>query len=625
MRARRLLLAVVLLSGAWALTLYAGYGHSWSIGPLRISTRNPLRPLLVCAAAAAGYALVSGLTGMRRDAARVIAAVQSGARVGSRIDPAAVALLIAAASVVTSLRFNETTAGGSDAYSYVTQADLWLRGNLRVEIPMAAHAPWPGAISTLTPFGYRETPDRRAIVPVTGPGLPLMMAVFKAAAGHCAMFWVVPLTGGLLVLTTFTIGRRLGSDTVGLAAAWLVATSPTFLSMSRWVMSDVPAAAFWSLTISLALCRSVIAAFGAGVSASAAILIRPNLLPVGLVIGAWSIWRELKAGSERRPARVVAFAAGAMPGCVAVAAINTWLYGSPSSSGYGDLNSLFSLANVTVNVRRYGMWVAETQTPLAIAGAAALLIPWRRLWPTLASRDAARLLALTMLAVFGAYCAYIPFDAWWFLRFLLPAWPSLAIGTAALIVGLPRTRPAWLRGLGALVVVALGLHTLSLARHLGVYPAGEGERRYATIAELVARVTEPSSVIITNAHVGPVRYYAGRLTIRFDALDPAWLDRAVRWLADQGRHPYILLEEHEVPEFQRRFAAASSLGRFEMTPILVYEAHRIGGRVYLADPLNPAAATWQPAPIQNPEPRCPLPSADAAESFWRDSASRSLR
>jgi len=42
----------------------------------------------------------------------------------------------------------------------------------------------------------------------------------------------VPLTGALLVWTTFLLGRRVQSDAVGLAAAWLVATSPTFLIMS---------------------------------------------------------------------------------------------------------------------------------------------------------------------------------------------------------------------------------------------------------------------------------------------------------------------------------------------------------------------------------------------------------
>ena len=58
-------------------------------------------------------------------------------------------------------------------------------------------------------------------------GLPLLMAGFKAIAGPCAIFWVVPICGGVLALASYAIGRPI----VGLAAAWLVATSPTQLFM----------------------------------------------------------------------------------------------------------------------------------------------------------------------------------------------------------------------------------------------------------------------------------------------------------------------------------------------------------------------------------------------------------
>ena len=141
-----------------------------------------------------------------------------------------------------------------------------------------------------------------------------------------------------------------------------------------------------------------------------------------------------------------------------------------------------------------------------------------------------------------------------------------------------------------------------------MYPPGEGERRYATIAGLVARVTDPSSAIITTSHVGPVRYYGGRLTVRYDVLDPAWLDRAVEWLAREGRRPYILLEEQELPEFRQRFRGARALSGLDRTPVLTYEAYQIAGRVYLFDPWSRCHRHGQPAPIQEPQPRCVLGS-----------------
>ena len=601
-RTLRLLFGVIALAAAaWGLALVAGYGRSVSIAGWRISSRNPIRPLLICALASLAYGLVSGRSQLGEDFTRLARALHRIAAIGAdavrlveaRVSPALLAVLITVASVGTAFSFRESTAGGSDAFSYVTQADLWLARapKLRIEMPIAGAAPWPNALETFTPFGYRMTADHRAVVPVTAPGLPILMAAFASVAGYCAMFSVVPLTGGLLVWSTFLIGRRLGSQGVGLAAAWLVATSPTFLAMSKWIMSDVPAAAFWALAIAALLRRSRASAFAAGLSASAAILIRFNLLLIGGVLTAWMIWRELRAPADGRASRVAAFAAGLLPGCVAMAGINSWLYGSPAASGYGDLSNLFSAGNVGINLRHYAAWLAGTQTPLVIAGVASLLVPWSRVWPTPDSRAAARLLAAVITTVVVIYAAYTPFQEWWYLRFLLPGWPAIFIGTAAL------------------VIVALGLYGIRTARRLGVYPPGEGERRYATIAELVARVTPPSAAIMTTAHVGPLRYYGGRLTVRYDVLDPAWLDRALEWMERMGRRPYILLEEQEVEEFTRRFGPSSQIGRLGMTPVLIYEAYQIGGRVFLFDPRSPASATWQPAPIKDPQPRCPVPAA----------------
>ncbi len=609
---------IALVSGVWGLALVAGYGQSISIGGLRISSRNPLRPLLICAVASAAYGLVSGRLQLREDGTRLTRRLRGVAAIGhdavrvieKRVRPAPLAALLALASAGTSFSFRESTAGGSDAFSYVTQADLWRAGtpNLRIEMPIATAAPWPNAIETFTPFGYRMTSDRRAVVPVTAPGLPILMAAFAKVAGHCAMSWVVPLSGGLLVWSTFLIGRRLGSESVGLAAAWLVATSPTFLAMSKSIMSDVPAAAFWALAMAAALRQSKSAALMAGLAASAGILIRINLLPIGMALAAWMIWRELRTATPGRGARIAAFVAGLLPGCVAMAVINRWLYGSPAASGYGSLSNLFNADNIGINLRRWATWLADTQTPVVLVGAATLLIPWNRLWPTRDSRAAARLLALVTITVVALYAAYTPFQDWWYLRFLLPAWPAIFIGTSALILGLARATKVWTHAAAAVILVALGILGVRNARQLGVYPPGEGERRYATIAGLVARVTAPSAAIITTSHVGPLRYYGGRLTVRYDVLDPAWLDRAVEWLERQGRRPYILLEEQEVQEFTQRFGASSQIARLEMRPVLIYEADQIAGRVFLFDARGPAATTWQPVPIHDPQPRCPIPA-----------------
>jgi asparagine N-glycosylation enzyme membrane subunit Stt3 len=173
-----------------------------------------------------------------------------------------------------------------------------------------------------------------------------MMAAAKAVAGHCAMFWVVPITGALLVWMTFALGRRLRSATLGLAGAWLVATSPAFLAMLTSPMSDVPAAAFWAFATYYALGNSSGEAIASGLAASAAILIRPNLAPLAVVVVAW---KGLQTGL--RPSRPsILLALGIVPGCLLVAWLNDRLYGSPLASGYGNLSYL-SLLNVVINLR----------------------------------------------------------------------------------------------------------------------------------------------------------------------------------------------------------------------------------------------------------------------------------
>jgi hypothetical protein len=307
--------------------------------------------------------------------------------------------------------------------------------------------------------------------------------------------------------------------------------------------------------------------------------------------------------------------AGVLPGCLAVAWFNDSLYGSPLSSGYSNLNTLFSVAYIPPNLARYGRWLIETQTPLALAGMLALAMPWRIAWPTGDSRRAALLLASMTLVVWALYSVYTPFEAWWFLRFLLPCWPAICIGTCALIVR-PTEGAAWGRRAALVVLVALGAYGVVTAVRRDVFPAGEGERRYATIAGLVEQTTEPSSVILTGQHSGSIRYYAGRLTLRFDVLDPAWLDRAVAWLDQQGRHPYVLIEDWEMRQFESRFGERSALAHLTLAPVLAYSAYRIPGTVYLFDPRRPDGSTLEPPPIRDPRPLCVAPAAQSPPASY---------
>jgi hypothetical protein len=576
---------------AWAVLVAVTGGTAISLAGFRVSSTDPIRPLIAATLFAAVYALAAGRQQLRDD----------GAQLAAVATPARLTALLAIAIGIVAIWQSSWTASGADAYAYVTQADLWLSGRLTVPVPIADEVPWPRPLVTFVPFGYAAVANESAIASAVGPGLPLLMALMKAIGGHAALFLVVPMTAALLIWCTFAIGRQLGSPSTGLGAAWLVATSPAFLTMIKEPMSDVPAAAFWALATWKALDTSRFSVAVAGVATAMAILIRPNLVPLAAVLGVWMLWRR-----DLRTSAV--FAALVVPACLAIAWINATLFGSPLASGYGATESLFSIGNALTNLRRYSAWLAQTQTPLIFAGVLALMLPASRIWPTSDGRHGLRLLAAVAITVFVMYQFYMPFDAWWFLRLLLPAWPALCIATAAVIFGIASQR---FRSIASVAILALGLSTATIANRLDVFPEGEGERRYATIAQLVQQVTEPSSVILASIHTGSLRYYAGRDTMRFDLLDEAWLDRAVAWLTAHGRHPYFLIEDWERPMFERRFAAMNVLGRLAMSPVLAYRAYQIPGTVYLFDPSKPSPATVEPAPIRDPQPWCPLPATPA--------------
>ena len=97
------------------------------------------------------------------------------------------------------------------------------------------------------------------------------------------------------------------------------------------------------------------------------------------------------------------FAAAVLPACLFIAWLNNYLYGSPLTSGYGGADTLFALANVLTNLRRYGTWLIDSQTPLAVAGLCTLVLPFAVLWPTREWRRAALMMAAMVSMVWGIY------------------------------------------------------------------------------------------------------------------------------------------------------------------------------------------------------------------------------
>jgi hypothetical protein len=158
--------------------------------------------------------------------------------------------------------------------------------------------------------------------------------------------------------------------------------------------------------------------------------------------------------------------------------------------------------------------------------------------------------------VFLSYVFYLPFADQGFARFMLPALPYLVTCAALVTVRVVRGLPSDLAH-AILLATIVGLPVLQVqkSRDLGVYIQAKTQHRALTVARYVERSLPQHSVLISLQHSGSVRQYADRLSLRYDWLDPAWLDRAIATLREKGYAPVILLEEWEEAPFKARFAS----------------------------------------------------------------------
>lgn len=569
----------------WAALLFVFHGFDVRIGPFRITAHDHWRPLiagalLVFAARLLGARIRDDGWRLARAAVAPITAMAAGLR-RRRSTDAAVAAILAAAVFAVGVMFGAKVASGSDSWGYLSQAELWRAGDLSPDQPFVVDMPWPNAPLTFAPLGYR--PDERAgrtsrLVPVYAPGLPMLLAAAKTIGGQGAMFLVVPAFGALLVLATYGLGARLVSSGAGLAAAWLIATSPVVLFWVVMTMTDVPVAALWAAAMLAVLGGGRWRAGLGGALAGLAMLVRPNLAPLALGLVALAIVQSSQGAGLRRLGAAVSFGMGCLPGTLVVAAFNTRLYGSPARSGYGDLTDYLAWAHVVPNLRRYAGWLIESHTALAAVGLLALFVPWRRIWPA-ESRQAVAVMAAMTTAVWGFYACYLVFDDWWYLRFLLPSLPFVAIGACAVLRAAARSSGRMVLPAAALIVVVGGLQVRRAATH-GAFDIWEGERRYLEAARIVERLTAPRSVILSMQHSGSIRYYAGRVTLVHDQLAPTAIDPAIAHLSARGVHVYLLVEDWELPRFDQRFSGTAAAAATRRPPLAIY---RHEGTLFLFD------------------------------------------
>lgn len=576
-----------------ATVVAAAGGFAVRYGALRMSVRSPLNPALLALAAV----LVAWLLADRDDKDRARLLVWEFARGGrgplriAREQPLRLSRWIAAAIttavVATAVLSGSFVASAADAYGYLSQVDLWLRGHLVVRQDLARAMTWPFAAESLAPLGYLArqpaSSSGHELVPIYSPGHPMVMALLQLIAGPAAKFAAVPLLSGVAVWATYLAGLRFAGPLTGVIAALLLASSPTFLFEVVSPTSDAPSTAWWALAIASLLLPGRKAAVGAGVAAGLAILTRANVAFLAGILGAMLLWEWRGRTVSDARARVLPFAAGVLPACLIIAGINWHLYGSPLRSGYGALGDVLSWSHLSPNLARYPRWLLESETPIVLFACVAALLPRRaarRGSGLFEPRTVAAVWACFIFAVMAFYQFYLPqFSS---LRFLLPAYPPLLVLAGAGLTSalLPLRRLSWFApgALALMVTVAAAWHGISHASRQNVFEYWKSELRYETLGHYVTTSLPERAAVLSVLHSGSVRYYSGRLTVRFDWIAPTDLDVVLEELRRRGYHPYIALDEAEESSFRERFRGHSALAPLDWMPMAFLYANRV--RVY---------------------------------------------
>ena len=148
------------------------------------------------------------------------------------------------------VHYGSFAAAGSDSYGYVSQARLWLDGTLRVAQPWVEQLSWPNREWAFTPLGYRPYSGAGNDCPNVSAWLARWSwQSFSRLLGQNGPFFVVPAFAALTLWLTYLLGKDATGSKVsgGYCNVMLLLASPVFLAHLMVPMSDVPAAAGWTL------------------------------------------------------------------------------------------------------------------------------------------------------------------------------------------------------------------------------------------------------------------------------------------------------------------------------------------------------------------------------------------
>jgi hypothetical protein len=444
---------------------------------------------------------------------------------------------------------------GSDTSGYFNAARLLSEGHLKIRAtPLDALRLDDSWRDLFTPLGFAHIRDPRMFAASYPLGYPIHLLLFALIGGwSVAPFLVAPVCAAIAVGATYKLARALDvGEGLSIAAAVMLAVSPAWIFFAQDVMSDVPATMWCTLAMLFAVRsqRGVAWAIACGIAFGIAVWVRPTNLLLLPALGFAMRWRL-------RPIAIAGVTA--VPLGVAMMVVNRVIWGGAISTGYGDI-----AIKAGVCGGHHALWLAATLTPLVFPGALFLVfmkrIPiWQR-W----------MLASWFLTFFAFYSSYPICDAWWYLRFLLPAFPALLIAFALMVEdSRPRlSNPATRYTLVAIIVIT----AIAWDRHWRLSSFHLMEVTEMQAVNYAQKVLPPNAFVAMMQLSGTYYFYTHQLAARYDYLDGDRFEELRAYLANAGKQPYALVFDWEQPEFRRRMPGRwSEVGRLRDVAVLRFD------------------------------------------------------
>jgi hypothetical protein len=85
----------------------------------------------------------------------------------------------------------------------------------------------------------------------------------------------------------------------------------------------------------------------------------------------------------------------------------------------------------------------------------------------------------------------------------------------------------------------------------------------------MAAALPENALLLSNLHSGSLRYYAQRLTLRFEWLEPDVYVAALEQVRKSGRPLFAVLDESEREAFRARYASVSDLSWLDEPPTMI--------------------------------------------------------